>query len=346
MFLSLIIPCYNEQDSLPQLLPALDQAVSELLVLGHGVEVIIVDDGSRDGSPNLLREATVKRPFLRVLRLSRNFGQTAAMAAGFAEAAGEVIIPLDADMQNDPGDIPLLLKKIDEGFDVVSGWRKDRQDAKFTRILPSMAANWLISRISGVSLHDYGCTLKAYRREVMQDVHLYGEMHRFIPIYAAWHGARVTEMVVRHHPRRAGTTKYGLGRVPNVFLDLLLVRFLWQYGTKPLHIFGKFGLLNFALSALCFALMLYFKFFGDKTFIQTPLPQLSVMFFLIGGQAILMGFLAEVLMRTYHEAAGRPTYVLRERYRDGVKNRADRSPSSEPRSMRTPRPALPPKDFP
>ena len=318
MLLSLVIPCFNEEESLPLLLEALDLAAIDLVKGGHEVEAILVDDGSRDGSPKLLREATHTRPWLRVIRLSRNFGQTAAMAAGFADAAGEVIIPLDADMQNDPADIPLLLEKLDQGFDVVSGWRKDRQDATLTRKIPSVIANRLISRISGVALHDYGCTLKAYRRDVMQGVHLYGEMHRFIPIYAAWHGARVAEIPVRHHPRRRGSTKYGLGRVPNVILDLLLVRFLWSYGTKPIHIFGKFGLANIAMSFVAFFAACYFKLWGGKSFVQTPLPVLGVMFFLFGGLSILSGFLAELTMRTYHEAAGSPTFVVRELYKGGL----------------------------
>ena len=317
MLLSLVIPCYNEEESIPLLLPALDGAVPKLLDGGHQVEVIIVDDGSRDDSAKLLRQATEERPWLRVLRLARNFGQTAAMAAGFSAALGEVIIPLDADMQNDPADIPLLLAELDRGYDVVSGWRKHRQDKAVTRRLPSMIANRLISRISGVRLHDYGCTLKAYRRELMEGVHLYGEMHRFIPIYAAWHGARVTEVVVNHHPRRKGSTKYGLGRVPNVILDLMLVRFLWSYGTKPIHVFGKFGLANLAVSILAFALAVYYKASGQKDFVQTPLPVLCAMFFLIGCLSILLGFLAELVMRTYHEAAGSPTFVVRERYQGG-----------------------------
>lgn len=317
MLLSLIIPCYNEEESLPALLPVLDASVAELGTAGHEVEVIVVDDGSRDRSPELLREATVARPWLRVLRFARNFGQTAAMAAGFREARGEVLLPLDADLQNDPADIPRLLAKLDEGYDVVSGWRKDRQDKAATRKIPSQIANRLISRISGVALHDYGCTLKAYRRDVIQDVQLYGEMHRFIPIWAAWHGARVTELPVRHHARAAGESKYGLGRVPNVILDLVLVRLLWSYGTKPIHAFGKFGLASIGASVLAFLGMLYFKFFGGKPFVATPLPLLCVMLFLVGVLSILMGFLAEIVMRTWHEAAGRSTYVVREEYRGG-----------------------------
>jgi glycosyltransferase involved in cell wall biosynthesis len=322
--LSLIIPCFNEAENLAPLMTALDGSHAELTKLGHEVEIIVVDDGSLDRSPELLREATATRPYLRVIRLARNFGQTAAMAAGFGHAAGEVIIPMDADMQNDPADIPMLLAKLEEGYDVVSGWRKKRQDASMTRVLPSAIANRIISRISGVRLHDYGCTLKAYRRSVMQDVHLYGEMHRFIPIYAAWHGARVTELPVRHHPRHAGESKYGLGRIPNVILDLLLVRFLWSYGTKPMHVFGKFGLFNLLLCVLTFLLSVWFKFWGDKSFVETPLPLLSVSFFLFGGLSVLLGFLAEIMVRIWHEAAGRPTYVIRESYSAGQSQPAKR----------------------
>jgi glycosyltransferase involved in cell wall biosynthesis len=222
-------------------------------------------------------------------------------------------------LQNDPADIPMLLAKLDEGYDVVSGWRRARKDTLMTRRFPSWAANAFISRLSGVRLHDYGCTLKAYRRSVLSGVHLYGEGHRFIPIFAAQQGARVTEVVVRHHPRLRGTTKYGLGRVPNVFLDLLLVQFLWKYGTKPMHVFGKFGLANMALSLLSFATAVYLKYlyWGHKPFVETPLPLLCIMFFLIGCLSILMGLLAEVTMRTYYESQRAATYIVREVYQGG-----------------------------
>jgi len=322
VLLSVVVPCFNEEESIPALLDALDASDKELRGLGHTLEVIVVDDGSRDRSPELMRAATATRPWLRVLRFARNFGQTAAMAAGFEAAAGEVIFPMDADLQNDPSDIPRLLAKLEEGYDVVSGWREERQDAALSRKLPSTLANRLISWVSGVHLHDYGCTLKAYRREVLTGVRLYGEMHRFIPIYAASRGARVTELPVRHHPRRAGTSKYGLTRIPNVVLDLFLVRFLWVYGTKPIHLFGKFGLASIALSFVTFFLMLYFKFWGGKPFVETPLPLVCVMFFLIGCVTILMGLLAELLMRTYHEAANIPTFVVREEYRGGERTKS------------------------
>ncbi|HEY2748039.1 MAG TPA: glycosyltransferase family 2 protein [Polyangia bacterium] len=319
MQLSLVIPCFNEEESIPALLVRLDEAVRALEGAGHGVEVLLVDDGSRDRTPELLRAATAGRPQLRVIRFARNFGQTAAMAAGFDAARGEVLVPLDADLQNDPADIPLLLAKLDEGYDVVSGWRRDRKDRWLTRRVPSWAANAFISRLSGVKLHDYGCTLKAYRKSVLAGVHLYGEGHRFIPIFAAQQGARVTEVVVRHHARARGTTKYGLGRVPNVFLDLLLVQFLWKYGTKPMHVFGKFGLANMMLSLLSFGTAVYLKYFywGHKPFVETPLPLVCIMFFLIGSLSILMGLLAEVTMRTYYESQRAATYVVREQYQGG-----------------------------
>ncbi len=315
---SIVIPCYNEEESIPELLAGIDRTVTELKGLGHTVEVIAVDDGSRDKTSQLLKEATATRPELRVIRFAGNFGQTAAMSAGFEAARGDVVIPLDADLQNDPADIPHLLAKLDEGYDVVSGWRRDRHDTLVTRKIPSWAANALISRISGVRLHDYGCTLKAYRRDILSGVRLYGEMHRFIPIYAAIRGARVTETVVRHHARKHGTTKYGLGRVPNVFLDLLLVQFLWKYGTKPMHVFGKFGLSSVFLSLVTFGLAVWFKLWGGKPFVETPLPLLCIMFFLIGCLSILMGLLAEVTMRTYHESSSRSTYVVREVFEMGA----------------------------
>jgi glycosyltransferase involved in cell wall biosynthesis len=314
---SVVVACYDEAESLPALIPALDAAVDDLQRQGLAAEVILVDDGSTDDSPALLQGFTASRPHLRVLRLARNFGQTAALQAGFLAARGDVIVPLDADLQNDPADITRIVQRLDQGFDVVSGWRKRRQDAALNRRLPSWVANALIARVSGVRLHDFGCTLKAYRRDTLAGVRLYGEMHRLLPIYAAQRGARVTELEVNHRPRQHGRTKYGIGRVPNVLLDLLLVQFFWKYGTKPLHVFGKFGLFNLLCSVLCFGLMVWFKFWGGKTFVETPLPLVVVMFFLIGALSILMGVLAEVTMRTYHEASHVPTYLVREVYRDG-----------------------------
>jgi len=314
---SLVIPCYNEEESLGELGGQLDAVVTSLTERGHAVEVIFVDDGSRDRTAAILKDMSAGRPYMTVIRFARNFGQTAAMSAGFDAASHDVVVPLDADLQNDPADIPRLLEKLDEGYDVVSGWRRHRKDTFVTRKIPSWAANRMISRISGVALHDYGCTLKAYRRSVIANVHLYGEMHRFIPIYAAQQGARVAELEVNHRPRAHGTTKYGLGRVPNVFLDLLLVQFLWRYGTKPMHVFGKFGLANIFAAFVSFSAMVWFKFWGGKDFVATPLPGLTIMFFLIGCLSLLMGLLAEVVMRTYYESSRATTYLVRETYRDG-----------------------------
>jgi glycosyltransferase involved in cell wall biosynthesis len=309
---SIVVPCYNEAESLPHLLPKLDAVVGELHARGVEAEVIVVDDGSSDGSSALLREATASRPHFTAVNLARNFGQTAAMAAGFDAARSEVVVPLDADLQNDPADVVTVVEKLDEGFDVVSGWRRRRHDALLTRKLPSWLANALISAASGVRLHDYGCTLKAYRRSVLRGIHLYGEMHRFIPVYAAQRGARVGEVVVDHHPRRHGHTKYGLGRVPTVLLDLLLAQMLWKYGTKPMHVFGKFGLLSGMASLFFFVMMVWYKFWGEKDFVATPLPHLTVMSFLVGCLSVLMGLLAEITMRTYYEASRTATYVIRE----------------------------------
>jgi glycosyltransferase involved in cell wall biosynthesis len=309
---SLVIPCFNEAESLPHLFPKLDAAVADLEGRGVEVEAILVDDGSLDESRKLLREATATRRYLKTIHLARNFGQTAAMAAGFDAARFDVVVPLDADLQNDPADVAALLAKLDEGYDVVSGWRRHRNDVLVTRKLPSWMANALISAVSGVRLHDYGCTLKAYRRFVLHGVHLYGEMHRFIPIYAAQRGARVTEIAVKHNPRRHGKSKYGLGRVPNVLLDLTLAQMLLRFGTKPMHLFGKFGLLSILLSLLFFMTMVWFKLWGGKDFVSTPLPHLTVMSFLVGCLSILMGLLAEMTMRTYYEASQTATYVIRE----------------------------------
>jgi glycosyltransferase involved in cell wall biosynthesis len=314
---SIVVPCYNEAESLPHLLSKLDAAVADLASHGVEAEVILVDDGSHDGSPTILRDATGTRPYLTAIGLAQNFGQTAAMSAGFDAARAQVVVPLDGDLQNDPADIRSLVDKLDQGYDVVSGWRRHRQDTLIARKIPSWLANVLISAASGVRLHDYGCTLKAYRRSVLRGIHLYGEMHRFIPVYAAHRGARVAEVEVNHYPRQHGQSKYGLGRVPNVVLDLLLSQMLWKYGTKPMHIFGKFGLLSLLASLLFFAMMVWYKFWGEKDFVETPLPLLVVMAFLVGCLSILMGLLAEITMRTYYEASQTATYVVRDICRNG-----------------------------
>src|SRR4051812_40900415 len=321
--ISVVIPLFNEEENVQALL---DELFSALARLGRTHEVICVDDGSRDGTFSALSRLAAQRPELRVIRFRLNFGQTAAMSAGIEAARGDVIVPMDGDLQNDPGDIGKLLQKLDEGYDVVSGWRKERMDEEFGRKLPSRLANRLISAMSGVRLHDYGCSLKAYRRDVLRDVKLYGEMHRFIPIYASWQGARVTEMVVNHRARRAGKSKYGLSRTLKVVLDLMVVKFLASYATKPIHVFGGFGLLSWLGAALAFALAVYFKLTGQKDFVETPLPLLAVTFTLVGFLSVLMGLLAELVVRTYYESQNKRPYLVAEelnsRERDDQKLRA------------------------
>src|SRR5713101_2366104 len=292
MDISLVIPIYNEAEGLP----ALYRAVSETLEhLPQSTEIVFVDDGSKDGSAAVLDEFGAADPRVRVLHLARNYGQTAALMAGFQNSSGDVVIPMDGDGQNDPADIPRLLDKLAEGFDVVSGWRQARHDRALTRRLPSLVANRLISAVLHVRLHDYGCTLKAYRREVVEDVRLYGEMHRFIPIYAAWEGARVTEIPVAHHPRRFGKSKYGFDRAFD----------------RPIQFFGKIGLGFLGVSALIFAWALVLKFNFGVSFIQTPLPLLAAAISLSGILFILLGVIAEVQARIYFEVRGRPSYKIR-----------------------------------
>ena len=307
--LSVVIPVYNEEENVR---PLLDELFSALVALGRSHEVICVDDGSRDGTFAALKLYAAQTPALRVIRFRLNFGQTAAMSAGIEAARGEVIFPMDGDLQNDPADIGKLLQRLDEGFDVVSGWRKHRKDKEFGRKLPSRVANRLISLISGVRLHDYGCSLKAYRRDVLRDVKLYGEMHRFIPIYASWQGARVTELVVNHRARRAGVSKYGFSRTLKVVLDLMVVKFLASYSTKPIYVFGGFGLLSWFGAVVAFAWALYYKLRGLKDFVQTPLPLVTVMFTLVGALSLLMGLLAELVIRTYYESQGKRPYLVAE----------------------------------
>ncbi len=310
---SIFLPVYNEEPNLPPLHAKLDQA---LKALGRTAEIVYVDDGSTDGSLKVLRELARVDSRVRVVALRRNYGQTAAMAAGIDAASGDVLIPMDADMQNDPADIARLLAKLDQGYDVVSGWRKDRQDKLITRKIPSMLANRLISWIGGVPLHDYGCSLKAYRRESIEDVRLYGEMHRFIPIYASWGGARVAEIPVEHHARTMGKSKYGLSRTLKVVFDLMTIKFMASYQTKPLYIFGSAGLLTFAISffsALFALLMKFVSWPKHADLVQTPLPVLAMVLLVLGIQFFLMGLLAEMLVRTYHESQAKSIYAVRER---------------------------------
>ncbi len=308
--ISVFLPVYNEEPNLPPLHAKLDEALSKL---GRSAEIVFVDDGSTDGSLDVLREIAAKDERVRVVALKRNYGQTAAMAAGIDAARGQVLIPMDADLQNDPADIVRLLEKLDEGYDVVSGWRKNRQDKLITRKIPSMLANRLISWIGGVPLHDYGCSLKAYRRESLQDVKLYGEMHRFIPIYASWAGARVAEIPVEHHARTMGQSKYGLSRTLKVVFDLMTIKFMASYQTKPIYVFGSFGMLAFLISILAGLYALFLKLFHKADFVQTPLPILAIVMFAVGIQFLLMGLLAEMLVRTYHESQSKAIYAVRER---------------------------------
>ncbi len=308
--ISVFLPVYNEEENIEPLNEKLTQALD---ALGRPYEIIYVDDGSTDHSLTRLREIAERDERVRVIALRRNYGQTAAMSAGIDHARGEILIPMDADLQNDPADISRLLEKLDEGFDVVSGWRKDRKDRWLTRRLPSNIANRLISRISGVRLHDYGCSLKAYRRDVLSHVKLYGEMHRFIPIYAGWAGARVTEIPVNHHARNAGRSKYGLSRTIKVVFDLITIKFMSSYLTKPLYLFGMAGLTCLAVSLLSFFFALYYRFVRDVHLNRMPLATLAMIMFAMGIQFIFMGLLAEMIVRTYHESQNKPTYLVRER---------------------------------
>ena len=307
---SVFLPVFNEE---PNLLPLHAKLDTALKALGRSAEIVYVDDGSTDGSLRVLREIAGLDARVRVVALRRNYGQTAAMAAGIDAARGKVLIPMDADMQNDPADITRLLDKLDEGYDVVSGWRKNRKDKMVTRKIPSMIANRLISWIGGVPLHDYGCSLKAYRRESLEDVRLYGEMHRFIPIYASWAGARVAEIPVEHHARTMGKSKYGLSRTLKVVFDLMTIKFMASYHTKPIYVFGSFGMLAFAISMLAGLYAVFLKIFHKADFVQTPLPILAIVMFAVGVQFLLMGLLAEMLVRTYHESQAKPIYAVRER---------------------------------
>ncbi len=315
--LSLFLPVLDEEENLR---PMHAKIQSALDALGKTAEVIYVDDGSTDKSLEILKELAAADDRVRVISLRRNYGQTAAMSAGIDAAKGDILIPMDADLQNDPADIKRLLDKLDEGYDVVSGWRKNRQDKLISRKIPSQIANRIISWIGGVPLHDYGCSLKAYRRDVIQDVRLYGEMHRFIPIYASWAGARVAEIPVDHHARTMGKSKYGISRTIKVVFDLMTIKFMASYQTKPIYVFGTFGMLAFVASLLAGVYAVFMKFAGviglpqfQADLVETPLPVLSIVMFAISVQFFLMGLLAELLVRTYHESQDKAIYAVRER---------------------------------
>src|SRR6202158_5862082 len=322
--LSVIVLVYNELESIA---PMHEELMGVLETLDLSYEVLYIDDGSRDGSTERLGQLAARDRHVRVVSFRRNFGQTAAVQAGIDHSRGEILVFMDGDMQNDPHDIPRLMEKIDEGFDVVSGWRKDRQDEAM-RVLPSRIANWIIARVTGIPLHDFGCTLKAYQREVIQDVKLYGEMHRFIPVYASWVGARITEIPVNHRPREFGTSKYSLARTSRVLLDLITVKLLGSYSTKPIYFFGfaAFGL--WALAFVCAVIVIVQKLLPPHPYAHdNPLLLLSVFLAIVGVQFILMGLLAELSIRTYHESQAKATYVVREVIERSARREPGLSPS-------------------
>jgi glycosyltransferase involved in cell wall biosynthesis len=306
--LSIVVPVLNEADSLRPLYEEICHAVGDQ----YSYEIVFIDDGSSDNSFSVLSEILQNDPGVRIIRFRRNFGQTAALSAGFKHARGNIIVPLDADGQNDPADIPKLIGKLDEGYDIVSGWRRKRHDKVLTRKLPSWTANWLIAVITGVKLHDFGCTLKAYRSSSLKEIRLYGEMHRFIPALASWSGEKVTELIVNHRPRTKGKPKYGLARTLKVILDLITIKFLMSFSTKPIYVFGGLGVLSMLGACLSGAAVIYQKFISTSHLAmnRNPLLVLTAMLITASIQFVLMGLLAEMLVRTYHESQDRPIYVI------------------------------------
>lgn len=313
---SVVVPVYNEVESLPDLISAIATTLS-MSQLSY--EIICVDDGSTDGSAEFLKQQAQIRTDLKAVLLRRNYGQTAAMAAGFKYAQLQAVVTLDSDLQNDPADIPQLLAKLEEGYDLVSGWRQKRQDAALSRLLPSKVANWLIGRVTGVQLHDYGCSLKAYRSELVADMNLYGELHRFLPALAYIEGAKIAELPVRHHARRYGQSKYGLWRTFRVLMDLLTIWFMKKFLTRPMHVFGLFGLLSMGLGMLLGLYLTFLKLGLGYSIGSRPLLFLAVLLLVTGVQLFSFGLLAELLMRTYHESQGRPIYRVREVVGENVK---------------------------
>lgn len=311
MKLSIIIPVFNEEKNIP-LLAGEIKAIEPSL--GSDFEVIWIDDASRDRSLAALREVAESDRKHKIISFRKNCGQTAAIAAGIVSAEGEILVPLDADLQNDPKDIPRLLHKLADGFDVVSGWRQGRWSNNIlTRRLPSFFANKLISTVTGLKLHDFGCTLKAYRREFLTRANLYGEMHRFIPAYAAWQGGRVAELTVNNRPRKFGRTHYGISRTFRVLLDLLFIKFFFKYQDRPIHFFGGLGMASIFLSLIFFVWAVYYKLAGIKDFVSTPLPIMVALFFIVGVNFILMGILAELFIRLYYESGDKEVYTIKEK---------------------------------
>jgi len=306
--ISVIVPILNEQENILILTEKIRTVCHDNQ---YNYEIIFVNDGSTDDTGKIIEELAHSDSRIKTIHLKRNFGQTAALMAGLNHAQSDIFITMDADLQNDPADIPQLLSKLHEGYDLVSGWRKERLDHKYKRVLISKSANWLISKLSGVSLSDYGCTLKAYKKEIFDDVKLYGEMHRFIPIYASWSGAKIAQIPVNHHKRLYGKSHYGLERTFKVLLDLIVILFFNKYAQKPIYIFGGFGILSFFLGFLTTMGMFYLKYFEATSFIQTPLPIITVLFIMLGSMSILLGIIAEVLMRTYYESQQKTNYSVR-----------------------------------
>ncbi|MBF96997.1 MAG: glycosyltransferase [Pelagibacterales bacterium] len=304
--ISVIIPVYNEADNIKILAKKIKDSL-----LNYKYEVIFINDGSIDETEKKIKEIVNRNKNFLCINFKRNFGQTAALQAGFDYASGKIIIALDGDLQNDPSDIPKLIKKINEGYDVVSGWRKNRKDSSLSRVLPSIIANYIISKITGVSLHDYGCTLKAYKKDVIKDIKLYGEMHRFIPIYACWEGAKVTEIEVNHSKRYYGKSKYGISRIPKVLLDLMVVKFFDKLISRPIHLFGKLGFSLITLGFFASIYAIWLKIFRDISFILTPLPLLIIFFLLSGILCILLGIVAEIQSRIYFQAGNNKSYLVK-----------------------------------
>lgn len=309
MKISVVLPVYNEEKNIPQLY---DELKTVLDKIEGGYEIVCIDDHSEDGSLKILKKIAQENKNVKVASFKWNSGQTAAMSAGIKFASGDIIIPMDSDLQNDPKDIPRFLDKLDEGFDVVSGWRKNRKDFTLSRKLPSYLANILIRNITGVKIHDYGCSMKAYRSEIIKDVLLYGEMHRFIPAYTAWHGGKIVEIVVNHRPRINGKTNYGIARTFYVLMDLVVVKFLSKYMNKPMHFFGGLGFLSLCFGTLAGILSVFLKMIHSRDFVETPLPVFSALFIIVGVVLVAMGVISEMIMRVYYESQDKTPYNIKE----------------------------------